>query len=475
MADLELGILCHFRRLERGKLVLRMTSWIADGSELGAANSVETVPSPVWPTVMVNTGGDTGSKHVTSIQLGEPGAGAGAGAAGRVRILTNHYNARAEEEKEGEGEDEERAVVLRPANLSDRCFGARYTGAGGAVPPDSLVSPSLLALTSPAPPQPALSRALSAARRSLRRSGRRSVRRVGRTGGSRAGSLKAAGGVDAMRELWSRTGMKTNGRKLLIEEAAARPTATTAAAGNAGYESDGESEVSPAPARPGRRLARPGHRKTNSQSSSGSSEAAPYTRTRYHHCINEIIYLFIHSFIYIFFRPARLVRRGGAERGWQVEGGVVRASGLPVVDLDTVTVEQEGGGSEASSGKQVRFHTRYQARPGYSPAPGPAPSHAPSHHVLWDRYYGAVDPVLQVEAGLGRGRAKLSTSTATLLSDLTMDQFKSSLLARKQRRRKRIRCCCKFSCFILLLASFLLVIVTVTYLLTKGKNYFGAL
>jgi hypothetical protein len=53
--------------------------------------------------------------------------------------------------------------------------------------------------------------------------------------------------------------------------------------------------------------------------------------------------------------------------------------------------------------------------------------------------------------------------------------LRGSLLKRRERRRRRLKTCCKALCLFLLLATFLLVIVAVSIFLTKGKNHFGSM
>jgi len=84
-------------------------------------------------------------------------------------------------------------------------------------------------------------------------------------------------------------------------------------------------------------------------------------------------------------------------------------------------------------------------------------------NILWDRYYGTNNPAL-IESGL-----------STLASNFTMDLERNNALRKTEKKRKSLHCCCKISCFIILFISFLLVIITVTFFLTKGKKYFGAL
>merc|ERR1719350_637923 len=129
-----------------------------------------------------------------------------------------------------------------------------------------------------------LSRAMNQAKRSFRGSRRSSLRSSSSTSKrrslgrrrerSRAGAARhPGGGAEAMRELWERTGMKTNGRKLLIES---EDEEQLQGKTNAGYQSDG-SEVSVPRVRGIRKLPALGpslgHRKTGSQSSTTSYDS----------------------------------------------------------------------------------------------------------------------------------------------------------------------------------------------------------
>merc|ERR1719443_328448 len=100
-----------------------------------------------------------------------------------------------------------------------------------------------------------VTKAFNNARRSFRnvnRSLRNSSRKIARRGksrkgaagsgggGSKSGSLRSAGSVEAVRELWSKTGMRTNGgRKLLLEASSSEAEAQTGHERvNPGYESN---------------------------------------------------------------------------------------------------------------------------------------------------------------------------------------------------------------------------------------------
>jgi len=261
-----------------------------------------------------------------------------------------------------------------------------------------------------------------------------------------------------MRELWERTGMKTNGRKLLIES---EDEEQLQGKTNAGYQSDG-SEVSVPRVRGIRKLPALGpslgHRKTGSQSSTTSYDSVVGVRGG---------------------RP-KLVRSvsgesSGPSVGWEVRGGQ-RLNGLPVVDLDSVQMEGDSDGST----KHVRFSakTRYSQFHNEDKSPHRKGGRQ-AQTGMWDRYYGTLDPS-QIEAGFGRARSARNCSQKKALpgglsSDLVMERITTGLLRRKERKRRGLRCFCKTFCFLLLLTSFLLVIVAVSIFLSRGRNYFGSL
>merc|ERR550525_887718 len=307
-----------------------------------------------------------------------------------------------------------------------------------------------------------LSRAMNQAKRSFRGSRRSSLRSSSSTSKrrslgkrrerSRASAAKhAGGGAEAMRELWERTGMKTNGRKLLIESEDEDHGKT-----NAGYQSDG-SEVSVPRVKGIRKLpAGPGHRKTGSQSSTTSYDSAAPRGAR-----------------------PKLIRsvsgESGQSVGWEVRGGH-RLNGLPVVDLDSVQMEGDSDGST----KHVRFSakTRYSQFHNEDNSPHPKGGRQ-AQTDMWDRYYGTLDPS-QLEAGFGPARSARNCNQKKALppgisSDLVMERIMTGLLRRKERKRRGLRCFCKTFCFLLLLTSFLLVIVAVSIFLSRGRNYFGSL
>merc|ERR1719278_676876 len=250
-----------------------------------------------------------------------------------------------------------------------------------------------------------LSRAMNQAKRSFRGSRRSSLRSSSSTSKrrslgrrrerSRASAARhPGGGAEAMRELWERTGMKTNGRKLLIES---EDEEQLQGKTNAGYQSDG-SEVSVPRVRGIRKLPALGpslgHRKTGSQSSTTSYDSVVGSRGG----------------------RAKLVRSvsgesSGPSVGWEVRGGQ-RLNGLPVVDLDSVQMEGDSDGST----KHVRFSakTRYSQFHNEDNSPL-AKGGRQAQTEMWDRYYGTLDPS-QLEAGFGPARSARNCNQKKVLA-----------------------------------------------------------
>ena len=258
---------------------------------------------------------------------------------------------------------------------------------------------------------------------SLRNSRRKIVRRGKVRPGTQSGSLRSGGSVEAVRELWSKTGMRTNGgRKLLLE--ASSSEAEAAQTGhervNPGYESD-NSEVS------GPRwgaIITPGAgartRRQESTSSSGSAGSVTGEKNVKAHKYNK--------------------------RSRRPDSNSVTFDSIQVDKVDEVFREPA----------KVRFNNYHKyntERRGIMQ----------EKNMLWDRYYGTANPGL-IDAGAN-----------TMASNFTLDLEKNKSLRKQEKRRKNLRWCCKISCFLILLISFLLVIITVTFFLTKGKKYFGAL
>jgi len=380
--------------------------------------------------------------------------------------------------------------MLRTPEITDRCFGIRHSvmspigedAEKDTRQHDSIVTNSLLVMTSPTDSSDyekhkeeeaahqdkedtdtrmneltraviknkhavTLSRAITHARQSFR-SSKRSLRGSKRRRGalkskemrgssrvsSRAGSLRSGSGVEAVRELWERTGMKTNGRKLLIESEEEAPNEIlkpdNSGYYNRGYESDG-SEVSVPRMKGMRKLPVTEYKKR----SSTSYDSLP----RLAHNVSD-----------------------------NLVDGIGGVTGLNNLDLEN---------DSDTSTKHVRFSSN-------TPAPWSllgsriGMEELDRGRGMWERYYGAtVPPVL--EAGLGPDKIRRNSvyrkTSSTYSSGLTIDHIKTGLLRRKERKRKNLRCFCQIICFLLLLTSFLLVIVTVSIFLTKGRNYFGAL
>ena len=278
-------------------------------------------------------------------------------------------------------------------------------------------------------------KAINKARRSFRNANqllRKSSRKITRRGkgqNSRNGSLRSGSSVDieAVRQLWSKTGMRTNGRKLLLD-ATDLPEIV-----NDAFESDDNSNISVPRARDSRDFPRHIKHPTlrqNSSSSSSSEERKSVRKTRRYERNNQI-------------------------------------------NFDKIQVANDSGV------KDTMKHVRFNYSKGFlNPHAGPSSSGLngrfservavkQDNSLVWNHYYGTNNPAM-IEAGI-------STMTSNLTSNFTIDLNRNKELRKTEKRRKNIRCCCKISCFLLLLISFLLVIITVTFFLTKGKKYFGAL
>ena len=256
---------------------------------------------------------------------------------------------------------------------------------------------------------------------SLRNSSRKIVRRGKVRPGNQSGSLRSGGSVEAVRELWSKTGMRTNGRKLLLEASSSEAEAGASHERvNPGYESDNSEVWAPrwgAVITPG-----PGARTRRQESTSSSGSAGSVTRGKNH--------------------KAQKYNK----RSRRPDTNSVTFDAIQVDTVDNVPKEPT----------KVRFNNYHKyntERRGIMQ----------EKNMLWDRYYGTANP------GLIDGGAN------TMASNFTLDLEKNKYLRKQEKRRKNLRCCCKISCFLILLISFLLVIITVTFFLTKGKKYFGAL
>ena len=238
--------------------------------------------------------------------------------------------------------------------------------------------------------------------------------------GTQSGSLRSGGSVEAVRELWSKTGMRTNGgRKLLLEASSSEAEAGHERV-NPGYESD-VSEVS------GPRwgtIITPGARtrRQESTSSSGSSGS--------------------------------LALSGEKKLKAQKYNKRPRRPDNNSVTFDSIQVEKvEDVFREPAKVRFNNYHKYNTERRGIMQ----------EKNMLWDRYYGTANPGL------------IEAASNTMASNFTLDLEKNKSLRKQEKRRKNLRWCCKISCFLILLISFLLVIITVTFFLTKGKKYFGAL
>jgi len=394
------------------------------------------IPSPVWPHVHITNSGEHVSRagdHVTRIHLNNDTPGHDQ--QDRVPVILRpgvHFNTSAGYNEEETGRDHDRDTRQQDSIVTHSLLmmmnnTMTVSGTSGS---SSITKPRS---TSDQPDSPTgakqssggVTKAFNNARRSFRnvnRSLRNSSRKIARRGksrkgtagsgggGSKSGSLRSAGSVEAVRELWSKTGMRTNGRKLLIE-----PSKSDNDFVNDAFESDDNSQVSVPRERVNRNFPKE-RQETRRQTSSSSSSSEDIARTRHK---------------------------------------VLRAK-QDAANADQIHVEkiENMDRNIVNPSKHVRFnhnnftHTalRNNARE--------------DRNVLWDKYYGATDPAL-LEAGLA--------------SNFTIDLTRNRALKKTEKRRKNLHCCCKISCFLILLVSFLLVIITVTFFLTKGKKYFGAL
>ena len=354
--------------------------------------STETdVPSPVWPQVHIANTGD----HVTRIQL----------------------------ETAGEAETRHDSIVTH--SLLMMMGGDSLDSASSCVIQNNTVTvnASDKARYSDQRSKHNVTKAIKNVRRSFRnvkgslRNSSRAIVRRGKVRPGQSGSLRSGGSVEAVRELWSKTGMKTNGRKLLLEASSSEADLGHERV-NPGYESD-SSEVSvPRRVRAGQLTLGGGgraRRQVSTSSSASSSAGEPSRHKAQKH---------------------------------------KRARRPDTVTFDSIQVENiEDVYREPTKVRFNNFHKYNTERRGIMQ----------EKNMLWDRYYGTANPGL-IEAG-----------AHTMASNFTMDLERNKSLRKQEKHRKNVRWCCKISCFLVLLISFLLVIITVTFFLTKGKKYFGAL
>ena len=269
-----------------------------------------------------------------------------------------------------------------------------------------------------------LTRAVSKARRSQRRSVRRSLSRRSSRGRrsvrSRTGTLRNGVGVEAVKDLWEKSGMKTNGRKLLLES---EDEGEDEGRVNLGYESD-LSELSV----PRRYEALKGHRKTSSQSSTTTYDSVP----------------------------------AGKEQGVRSGRGSWELRGARDLETDSRHVRFSSRGKE---GKERQDKLVYDQV-------GPTRWSSGPNNSIWERYYGstAVRDLNALETGRLRPAAGSSFG-----SGFTLDQVSSNMLRKNEVKKKKLKCFCQTVCVFLLLSTFLLVIVAVSILLTRGKNHFGSM
>merc|ERR1712227_249333 len=355
------------------------------------------IPSPVWPEVRIANTGD----HVTRIQLDTEEQG---------QEQTRHDSIVTHSLLMMMGSDSldsaaSSSCVIRnntvTVNTSDQ---ARYSDPRNKHHVTKAIKD--------------VRRSFRNVRGSLRKSSRKIVRRGKVRPGTQSGSLRSGGSVEAVRELWSKTGMRTNGgRKLLLEASSSEAEAGHERV-NPGYESD-VSEVS------GPRwgtIITPGARtrRQESTSSSGSSGSLSGEKKLKAQKYNK--------------RPRRPDNNS--------------------VTFDSIQVEKvENVFREPAKVRFNNYHKYNTERRGIMQ----------EKNMLWDRYYGTANPGL------------IEAASNTMASNFTLDLEKNKSLRKQEKRRKNLRWCCKISCFLILLISFLLVIITVTFFLTKGKKYFGAL
>lgn len=358
------------------------------------------VPSPVWPEVRIANTGD----HVTRIQLDT--ADQGLEQTRHDSIVTHSL------------------LMMMGADSLDSASSSSCVIQNNTV----TVNASDQARYSDQRNKHNVTKAIKDVRRSFRnvkgsiRNSRRKIVRRGKVRpGPQSGSLRSGGSVEAVRELWSKTGMRTNGRKLLLEASSSEAEVQTGHERvNPGYESD-NSEVS-GPRWGGIITPGPGARTRRQQSTSSSGSAGSVTGEKNH-------------------KAHKYNKRS-------------RRPDNNSVTFDSIQVEKvEDVMREPAKVRFNNYHKYNTERRGIMQ----------EKNMLWDRYYGTANPGY-IEAG-----------SNTMASNFTLDLEKNKSLRKQEKRRKNLRWCCKISCFLILLISFLLVIITVTFFLTKGKKYFGAL
>jgi len=246
--------------------------------------------------------------------------------------------------------------------------------------------------------------------------------------------------VEAVKDLWEKSGMKTNGRKLLIDSEDEGRLNPGEGQHNLGYESDLSDLSVPrlGPRVGGRRV-----RRNGSQSSSTTLESGDGPNSK-----------------------PRLVRSdtGGS---WELRGAAGDS-----VDLDRVNLEDE------TDSRHVRFSGQWRNSPAgdkliYGNVA--ATRWVGGGNSIWERYYGSTataGDLAALEAGGGNMRRAAGSNFG---SGFTLDQMASNLLRKNEKKRKKMKCFCKTFCVLLLLSTFVLVIVAVSILLTRGRKTFGSM
>ncbi len=307
---------------------------------------------------------------------------------------------------------------------------------------------------------------------------RRSAGGRGQAAGVGSGTLPSSGEKrQRMRRLWEQSGMKTNGRKLLLEtddeedEARGHENGGFVSDEDEGNDDDSSQVSSSLP--PG--LAMKKQRLRSCRKLSQRSSSSTVVTTTSYDSIQSAV------------GPAA----GSSARMRQYQAPAPGLHRHRLTEMDTADL--------AGHTKQVRFirsaddeasSTRDDngSRSNRLVYDKVAPTVWVGSRKIYESYYGTV------AAGVGgfknsglNGAGPHGSSYPRLLSSpsagslagsgftLLDGGLRGSLLKRRERRRRRLKTCCKALCLFLLLATFLLVIVAVSIFLTKGKNHFGSM
>ena len=294
----------------------------------------------------------------------------------------------------------------------------------------------------------------TASRRPAGSSGNRKTRR----NHIRAGTLRSQGGGEKrqkMRSLWEQTGMKTNGRKLLLDsEEDDEDVESGGGHANAAFESndddeddDDDSSLVSLPQKPYHRY---GRRRRHHSGSSSTMTATSYDSERSSQTR----------------RPSK---------------ASTTAKRQPMTDTDAGQTKQV---RFIRGGDEIRRSGTNSNRLLYDKVP---PTVWVGSRKIYESYYGTTalggvggfkNPAAVVGGGGGSYPRLLSSASpngSLAGSGFTLVDGGGILLKRRQQRRRRVKTCCKALCLFLLLATFLLVIVAVSIFLTKGKNHFGSM